>query len=398
MIRIVPIFFPVILVGLGVLTILLIALSKAGRAGRWILIGIGLFLLLLMLLFALIMPVLAHRSRIEYATKLPAVVETPVSMEDNVIWQDNLEKELVPDNYSNIQRAAYGLGTQLRETIEEAMDQPPSEILILESSSLSKSILNEFRDGLKSQYEQANIYFGQRPAGDFPVGMICIMVNSSEEAKHQITVPTGSDTSLIFMSGNAGKLEATVETGKGKYYKGVSYDYRPWLWDRQVFLSNAPNKNWMVVASDETATSRQGARYQAMNQAAAAVFHRIQDTHLPLRRNFILKHEFIEQHGLIVEEYSQKLQGMAGPIWRYAVLLDVSPQRLQSLIFAKTEVVRVQRKTWLRLFVSLGGMILLVCVVYAIANAATKGYYSMVLAVSAVTAAVILGLIILNYA
>ena len=84
-------------------------------------------------------------------------------------------------------------------------------------------------------------------------------------------------------------------------------------------------------------------------------------------------------------------------IWRHAVLLDVSPQRLQSLISAKTEVVRIQQDTWLRLFVSLGGMILLVCVVYAIANAATKGYYSTVLAVSAVTAAVILGLIILNY-
>lgn len=399
MIRIIPLFIPVIVVGVGVLSLFFIALYKAGPVGRWFFTIAGLFLLLL--LGSLYMH--GAQRPVEVVQTHLAGIELPVrtsqsSIEDSVFWQDNLEEELIPDTYSSIPRAAYGLGMQLEETIEEALGQPPSEILILETSSLSKSDLNELRNGLKSQYEETNIYFGQRPAGEFRAGMICIGITLSEGKKHETTVSTGSDTSLIFLSGQTGKLEATVETGKGKYYKGVSFDYRQWLWDRPAFLSDTPGKQWVTAVSNETAMDAFQARQEAMNQAASKVFNMLQGSGQFLGRNFILKQEDLERYGFVADEYSQELKGMAGPIWRHAVLLDVSPQRMQSLVSAKTKVVCAQRNTWMRLMVSLGGMILLVCVVYFIANAATKGYYSTVLAVSAVTAAVILGLIILNFA
>ena len=404
-IRFISMFLPVLLVGLAVLAILITALRKAGPVGR------GIILLVILLPGLLMVGLFYQRSQWR---PVPEYVESPLvsamegsaqstdSMAGNLFWQDGLEEEFAAEPYSSIRCAAYGLGRQLHETIEDALGQSPSEILILEKSSLSKSDLNEFRNGLKSQYEGVNIYFGQRPAGELPAGMICVAVNSSEETKHEITLSfSKSDLTQMVPAGTGGKLEAAVETGKGKYYKGVSFDYRPWLWDYDAFCSQAARASWLVFVSDETATDRDQARDQALAKAVEKLSNQVQAGSggrgwSPAAS--LLTKEDLRQRGFVTDEFSQKLQGMAGPIWRYAILLNASPERMQSLISAKTQVIRHQRYTWARSILSLGGMILLVCVVYVFANAATKGYYSTVLAVTAIAAAVLLGLVIVSFA
>ena len=389
MIHILPIFSPVILVGVGILAVFIIALAKAGAVGRWIFVGVGLFLLLL------IMPVFTQRTaRIKHAVE-PTVdvfkVPSQISLEDNAFWQENLEKEFMPDTYSSLRAAAYGLGMQLYETIQEALGQSPSEIVILETSSLTKSDLNEFQNGLKSRYDQADIYFKQHPMVNFPEGTIYVEVSVLEEKESKDS--SAQDSSL---PASAGRLEAVVETRKGKYYKSVSYDYRSWLWDTHAFVANASNKNWMVSVSDETAISREEARGQALDKAVETLSKQIWNTNSASKRSVLITRQDLLQRDFIRDEYSQKLIGMAGPIWRYAVLLEVSPEDLHSLVTASAQEIQIQHNTKLRSMFSLGGMLLLICVVYIFANAATKGYYSTVLTITAVLAAVILGFMILN--
>jgi len=400
-VRFIPVVLLILLLGIGLLVGFIIALFKAGPVGRWVLLGIVLLVLLLPVgLFnfragrcvAVVEPTLLEPSA------LTVVSETQDlnSMEDNVFWQDSLEEELIPDAYSSIQLAAYGLGIQLHDAIEEALDQPPGEIQILENSDISTDVLNRLRDGLKTQYETAKVYFytPQKSVDDtLQEGQVRIAVSIERDGNHPVPAPLIGDTSYLNVN-RKGILEGKVISHEGSYYKTVSYDTRLWLWDFDSFRAIAGESAWLVAVSEESAMSSFQARQQAMNQAASKVYHKIKDSHFPLGRNFILKQEELEQSGFVVDEYSQKLAGMAGPIWRHAVLLDVSPKRLQSLASAKTQAVRVQRNTWAKMIFSLIGMILLICIVYAFANAATKGYYSTVLATTAVLAAMALGFVL----
>lgn len=320
--------------------------------------------------------------------------------EDNPLWQTGLEEELIPDHYSGLSRAAYGLGVQIRETIEEAAERPPARIRIVEIN-LSKTDLSEFRRGLKTQYEQAEITFGPRQEG-YPLDdMVVISLEKHEENDHPIHIridpsPNHSQRTSFLSGSVTGNLTATVESKKGSFFKTVIYDYRGWLWDSRAFLSHAGDYRWMVEMSDETATSREEARDQALGKAAEALSLHIRNAN-PALETVVAKEDLV-QNDFIVDEYSQKLAGMAGPIWRYAVLLEVSPERLQSLAAEKMESARAERNSLLKQMVSLAGMLLLVCAAYIVANVATKGYYATVLAVTAVAAAAVLVFFILRFA
>ena len=92
----------------------------------------------------------------------------------------------------------------------------------------------------------------------------------------------------------------------------------------------------------------------------------------------------IRQYGFLVDEYYQQFQGLSGPIWRGAWLLDVSPQRLQQLQQDKQVITKNTRRSWAFQIVSLLGMIVLICILYAVINAMTKGYYSVISAIMAI--------------
>ena len=178
--------------------------------------------------------------------------------------------------------------------------------------------------------------------------------------------------------------------------KAVSFDCRPWVTDFENFKTSLAwsGKNWLKIVSEDTAVSAEEARGQVMQKVFQQVSEMIQIPAAAAAANPVTEKDLL-QHGMIVDEYMQRLAGMAGPIWRHAILLDVSPERLAALSSEKIKIDRQVRMTWAKSIGSLAGMIVLVCLVYAVANAATKGYYSAVLAVTAVLAAVILGFLIL---
>jgi hypothetical protein len=88
--------------------------------------------------------------------------------------------------------------------------------------------------------------------------------------------------------------------------------------------------------------------------------------------------------GLIVDRFTQRFSGLAGPIWREAILVDTSEAKLSSLAEKKIVVSRVKRQSWFRTGATLVGMFLLICIVYMFLNAATRGYYSWALRVALV--------------
>jgi len=83
----------------------------------------------------------------------------------------------------------------------------------------------------------------------------------------------------------------------------------------------------------------------------------------------------ILEGGFILDRFVQSFEGAAGKIWRQALLIDASAGKLKNLAQRKAVVARNRRSTWARMFFSIIGLIVLITVVYAFLNAATKGYY-----------------------
>ena len=321
------------------------------------------------------------------------------------VWDAGVEKEFTAETYSSLDTAAYGLGTALHETIEESLDTEPAQIRILDNNTLTHDQWNRLRQGLKDQYPNADITFGSRWTDAFPEKSILLSVSKKTQNEDTVKIIREEHSgnfsqtySESFLSGAVtGTLDATVETPDGKYFQTVAFDYRPWLWDMSKFESIAPQGKWLVVASEQTVTSGEEARTETMNKAAQILTDSLKQAPRPGFTTAAVRSADLEQYNFIVDEYSQKLRGLAGPIYRHALLLDVHPARIDVLAQQKTQIINVQRRSWLSLIGSFAGMILLICLVYAFLNSATKGYYARSLAVLSVLLAAGLGVIILMF-
>jgi len=86
----------------------------------------------------------------------------------------------------------------------------------------------------------------------------------------------------------------------------------------------------------------------------------------------------------IVDRFSQCLEGSATPIWREALLIDASPNKLFDASYKIATAATQTRKSWAGKGLSLLGMLALICLVYGFLNLATRGYYTWALRILAV--------------
>jgi hypothetical protein len=143
-----------------------------------------------------------------------------------------------------------------------------------------------------------------------------------------------------------------------------------------------------VSRSYSSATNEKTAELEAIADACRQVARVIWE--MNPRRGNLLSGELtvnltdIENRGMIMDRFSQQLYGMAGPICRHALLIDLSPNKIQPLANAKFAVAIQQQRTWAKILLSFVGMAAVILLVYAFLNAATRGYYSWSLRIAAV--------------
>jgi hypothetical protein len=94
--------------------------------------------------------------------------------------------------------------------------------------------------------------------------------------------------------------------------------------------------------------------------------------------NDILDRDFI------VDRFTQSFAGRAGKIWRQALLIDASVEKLEQLASHKASVSREIKRTWAGMIGSVIGLLALITLVYAFLNAATRGYYAWSLRIAGV--------------
>ena len=103
----------------------------------------------------------------------------------------------------------------------------------------------------------------------------------------------------------------------------------------------------------------------------------------------------ILEGGFILDRFVQSFNGAAGKIWRQALLIDASTDKLKNLARQKAIIAQVRKRHFTGMFFSVAGLIVLITVVYAFLNAATKGYYTWSLRIAGALFALVLIILLL---
>ncbi len=390
-------FAPLMFLGVLLIPALLIGLIflliKGGPAIRWIL-GILVLLTTLGVFFGMFnaqaRPVVVHKPSVNAQMHAETTVE-PLSqsagiqvIKDPVVWSEGMEEELTPAVYSSLQAAAYGLGVQLQQTLSALPQQPEQVVLLQQGQDVDIVLLEQLRRGVKFVFPDIAVMIAEEASAKDQL-QISLQVKDVQE--HPIQIPETQNGAVVQMAqevgcGNRqGTLQAVIQTADNKYVQQVRFDRRQWLDDAEGFRSLVGRGKWTVIASDQTAVTKDQAAEQ-LTLAAINYLGRQSAMASPMQPS--IHADDLQNYGFIVDEYYQRLQGLSGPIWRGALLLEVSPERLQLLQKDKTVVIKQVRKTWVWRIFSLLVMILLISVLYAVVNAITKGYYSVMSAVLAI--------------
>ena len=103
-----------------------------------------------------------------------------------------------------------------------------------------------------------------------------------------------------------------------------------------------------------------------------------------VRGGFTVTDADIRNNSLLADRFAQSFAGTAGRIWRQAILINASQDKLTELVKQKMLARQSWRTKWIRELLSIVGITILICVVYLFLNAATRGYYTWSLRIAAV--------------
>jgi len=182
----------------------------------------------------------------------------------------------------------------------------------------------------------------------------------------------------------SGTLEATVVKGTTRIVFQTRYMEKPWLVNLVDFNKQRPKPGhlMLIARSPKTSIDEKEARQLSLEDAAEQLTFllngaRIKPTGI---KSFIkISPDQVIKRGFIADRFIQNFTGREGRIWRQALLLDVPVNKIMQI---KAESVaqegKAARQKDYTIF-SFLGMIGLILGLYALANAATKGYYTLVL-------------------
>ncbi|MFC1652161.1 hypothetical protein ACFL3F_00435 [Planctomycetota bacterium] len=316
------------------------------------------------------------------------VVESPLRPEVSylasptmpTIWYENLAREFPADVYPSPKDAAHALGHLLSQQVNHLPHiAGVNDFVLTGESTLDTSVLSTLGDALQAGRENpVQLYYGEQP-GVSPAVLIALQEISTAEDEE--TWQSGEDQQM------QAHVQLRNERGVAsvKHYS-VHYTHKPWLTNFAAYANSHLDQSLAIAYSDKTSNSpqeasdltlRQAQRLLAKSEPAMASFE-------PDRVSW----KDLEKHAIVLDRFVQSLRGTAGPIWRQAILLDISPNKVESIKQSHRVLLRKTHTTWLSIAASTAGLILVIFLAYIFLNAATRGYYTLALRVA--TAAIVL--------
>ena len=192
----------------------------------------------------------------------------------------------------------------------------------------------------------------------------------------------------------SGTIQASVMAADKHASMKADFADKPWVEDFSGFLNAKPNRRFIIARSTGSCMTEGEANRQALESACAQLTEML--SRISRRRSGIpaplasrVVSDDILEGDLVLDRFVQNFEGSAGRIWRQALLIDGSTTKLEQLAHRKMVMARAMKMSWMRMFITVFGLILLITIVYIFLNAATKGYYTWSLRIAGIVLAAI---------
>jgi len=303
------------------------------------------------------------------------------------IWQPGIEDEFEANVYPSKLAAVRSLGLRIGEPIRQLLgDQAWPRRAILFEGGHDRALLEEFIQTAARRFAQ----------NQWTIAPETVAVQPDE-------VGIRLDISAVQSSPAPWQAGSEIETTRGTFRASVlaadrqtsiaaPYLEKPWIENFYGVWNNRPNKRLIIAKSAESCLTNDEANHQAVADACNQLTRLLRQTSraqatpsLPrnVSSNDVLEGDFI------VDRFAQSFDGRAGEIWRHALLIDASPEKMEQLAAHKIVAARTKRLNWAKMSLSVLGLLALITLTYAFLNAATRGYYTWSLRIAGVVLAAV---------
>jgi len=397
-------------IGLPTLVVLIVVpivlLVKGGKVGRAIVGGLVVLLLLSFFVIFSFRPV-AYEAASSRSTSGVPVLQERVYPSNTLpaIWSEGLDNRFTADIYPSKKSAARALGQQLSEFFpsvlpeisknaqpESSPDTPaksaseePARPTVIQIYSLTDDellptdALHAAADGIRQTNENLKVLVETAPpakliektdSSAITIKVSCSIQEKQAAAKKQLHQ---SDYPQLapFVDQHSGTIVMEISGRDGQISRSVDFAGKPWFENYADFVNQHPRRNWAMVRSQDACTTSSQATQQADKAIQHYITQRLRDQGM-LNQNEPLT---ISLDDFVQDRFVQSLDGSAGRIWREAVLLEISGEKVKKLIQTVYQNHTIQYSHIARKLFSAVGLLVLICLVYLFLNAATKGYY-----------------------
>jgi hypothetical protein len=394
MIHMIPrvfIMLPALILLLFIVIGLIVLSIKLCSKRPWIVVIMALGLLMLIPFFILASShhPASYHTEVTLPSTLPPSQETTTS-----IWLPGIEDEFEANIYPSKLSAVRSLGLHIAGPVKQVFGETSPGGFILFRGAHERGLIEEFGKAITRTFPDANWTIAPETVAVQPdeVGIRIDIVNIHT---HPAPWMSGSENEMT-----TGTVQASVLSGDKQASMKAEFIDKPWAEDFSGFLNTRPNSRFIIAKSTESCMTEAEANHQAVQNACSQVADMIGQS--PLRRSGVpvsfarpMNSADILEGGFILDRFVQSFNGTAGKIWRQALLVDVSTEKLKNLAQRKAIIARARKTCFARMFFSIVGLIVLITVVYAFLNAATKGYYVWSLRVAGVVFALVVIILLL---
>jgi hypothetical protein len=331
---------------------------------------------ILALLFLFVAPVLFFFPRTVRVTSHPAWSENTPEV-TTTIWLPGIEDEFKANAYPSKLSAVRSLGLRIKEPLQLVFgaQKLPSRIILFKGAHADE-LIEEFGNAITRTYPGTTWTVKPETAAvqEDEVGIRLDIVNVQT-----LPAPWRSKSMSINQITN-GTIHASVLSADK--YASIKADFieKPWVEDFSGFSNTESNSQFIIARSADSCMTEAEANRQAIDNACKQVNKMLGQvsrrlSKIPVHLTQPVNSTDVLEGDLVLDRFVQSFEGTAGKIWRQALLIDASTDKLRQLARRKASMMRAEKKTLVKVSTSIFGLIILITIVYAFLNAATKGYY-----------------------
>ena len=298
------------------------------------------------------------------------------------------------DVYPSLHTAVHRLVAQLAADVQQSPHFPSDEgIQVSVGGDVDGAISDAAEEAVKQAFPGSAVKIVDPPSLDAAqrrTRQLVVQVNASDVKRGE--KPKGADGKGAESRPASGRVSVTMGGGNLPFVTASArFIDKPWADDWNLYRNSQPSKRWLHADA--------GGLYESESEALAAARRAAVDALVPIMKETMnanaarsrqpaipVSDDWVRQrlrssvtrntHGILIpDQFVQKFSRPYGDVWHAQLLIDASTKNLQDLNRAYNDVADAQFGRKASVWGALGGLTVVIMLLYAFLNAATKGYF-----------------------